>query len=380
MSLQYRSDSLPPDQNCCHPWLEVLALHRSALALLDRGSCFNTFTVSIRSSIKKGLKLSPLPGTAGLRREQGLLIKDDKFFSLSTLLNKTATPLHRYTALLAAAFLAACSSGPEAPVCYTPVTCTPAPVKATSRPYQIKGVWYHPQPHYEHDDIGIASYYGGGRGYQFHGKRTATGETFDMHGITAAHKTLPLPCMVEVCNLENGRQLAVKVNDRGPFVEGRIIDVSRRVAQLLGFEQKGTAQVRVRTLVPETLALNGICPPINGLVAQAPVPASPPPVIATPTTAEPSIETLLAATESLPIQSPSPASTGIFVDVGQHKTHAEALALSQQLNGMGDAQIKTVKNSGSAPYAVRIGPLASLSHADQLLSKLSTPARIIIQH
>ena len=154
--------------------------------------------------------------------------------------------------------LAACSSGPEEREICIDGTCTRAPKKATSRPYQIKGVWYHPQHHYEYDEDGVASYYGGGRGYDFHGRPTATGEIFDMNDVSAAHKTLPLPCIAEVTNLENGRQIQLKVNDRGPFVEGRIIDVSRRTAQLLGFEGKGTAKVRVRTLVPDSLALNGI--------------------------------------------------------------------------------------------------------------------------
>src|SRR3990167_3705959 len=128
-------------------------------------------------------------------------------------------------------FLSACFSPPQeiSPIYTGP--CTPAPKKATSRPYQIKGIWYYPQPHYEYEEVGIASYYGGGD--VFHGRPTATGEIFNMNGLSAAHKTLPLPCIAEVTNLENGRQISIKVNDSGPFINGRIIDVSRRVAQLL---------------------------------------------------------------------------------------------------------------------------------------------------
>ena len=149
-----------------------------------------------------------------------------------------------------------CATTPEPEMCAPDGTCTKAPKKATSKPYQIKGVWYYPQHHYEYEEDGVASYYGGGD--IFHGRPTATGETFDMNGVTAAHKTLPLPCIAEVTNLENGRKIIVKVNDRGPFVNDRIIDVSRRVAQLLGFENQGTARVKVKTLVDESLSLNSL--------------------------------------------------------------------------------------------------------------------------
>lgn len=126
----------------------------------------------------------------------------------------------------------------------------PDPKKATARPYVIKGVTYCPQSHYEYDACGVASFYGDGDG--FHGKKTSTGETYDAHALTAAHKTLPLPCVVEVINLENGKRIKLKVNDRGPFIKGRIIDVSTAAARELGFHQKGLANVRVRTLVDET--------------------------------------------------------------------------------------------------------------------------------
>lgn len=135
---------------------------------------------------------------------------------------------------------------------YTP--CEPKfAKKAYNRTYEIKGVTYTPQPHYELNEIGIASYYGGTD--IFHGRTTSNGEIFDMNRISAAHKTLPIPCIVRVTNLENGRSLKVKINDRGPFIEGRIIDVSRKTAQLLGFYHKGTAKVHVETVMPDTILL-----------------------------------------------------------------------------------------------------------------------------
>jgi len=115
-------------------------------------------------------------------------------------------------------------------------------------PYQVAGQWYYPKVDLAYNERGVASWYGP----NFHGKKTANGEIFDMTLIGAAHKTLPLPSVVRVTNLENGRSLVVRINDRGPFVRGRIIDLSRRAAQLLGFTRKGTAMVHVRLLPNES--------------------------------------------------------------------------------------------------------------------------------
>lgn len=275
-----------------------------------------------------------------------------------------------FSIVTACCLVAACSN--EREICVTPGPCTLAPKKATSRPYQIKGVWYYPQPHFEYEEEGIASYYGGGD--VFHGRPTAIGETFDMNGVTAAHKTLPLPCVAEVTNLENGRQITLKVNDRGPFIEGRIIDVSRRVAQLLGFEGKGTAKVRVRTLILESLALNNINPDMNSspvMLAEASppttslklIPASAPAVAAAPA----SISQSQPLASSIP---PSPLSTGIFVDVGGFASHNHATIASKQLAKMADSPMQPLEGKG-ARHVVRIGPLASLSKANQLLDQLS---------
>lgn len=110
------------------------------------------------------------------------------------------------------------------------------------KPYKVAGRWYEPKHNPEYDQVGRASWYGSA----FHGRRTANGEVFNKEGLTAAHPTLPLPSYVRVTNLENGRSVVVRVNDRGPFGHGRIIDVSRRTAELLDFKQNGTAGVRVQ--------------------------------------------------------------------------------------------------------------------------------------
>lgn len=119
------------------------------------------------------------------------------------------------------------------------------------KPYQIKGVWYYPEVNYNYVEEGVASWYGPG----FHGRATANGETYDMNDLTAAHRTLPMPSIVRVTNLENGRSIKLKVNDRGPFARERIIDVSRRASQLLGFHQQGTTPVRVEIVEDESRML-----------------------------------------------------------------------------------------------------------------------------
>ena len=115
-------------------------------------------------------------------------------------------------------------------------------------PYKIKNVWYYPQVDFEYDETGIGSWYGP----NFHQKLTANGEIFDQNSLTAAHRTLPMPSVVRVTNLENGRVLIVRINDRGPFAHGRIIDLSRRSSQLLGFKKQGTAKMRVQILPTES--------------------------------------------------------------------------------------------------------------------------------
>lgn len=121
----------------------------------------------------------------------------------------------------------------------------------TTRPYKIQGKSYYPQDHYDYDEEGLASWYGPG----FHKQSTSCGSIYDMHAYTAAHKTLPIPSVVEVTNLENGKNIRLVVNDRGPFVDNRIIDLSKKAAQELGTFNKGIARVRVKTLPDESKAL-----------------------------------------------------------------------------------------------------------------------------
>lgn len=123
------------------------------------------------------------------------------------------------------------------------------PGQKLGKPYEVRGRRYVPKVDPKYNEVGLASWYGAAH----QGKPTANGERFDRFEVSAAHKTLPLPSVVEVTNLENGKKLRVRVNDRGPFVDGRIIDLSQEAARKLGFEKKGVAKVRVRYLDDERM-------------------------------------------------------------------------------------------------------------------------------
>ena len=148
------------------------------------------------------------------------------------------------------------------------------------QPYEVNGRWYTPSDQPDYDETGLASWYG----EQFHNRYTADGEVFDMGLVSAAHKTLPLPSLVEVTNLANGRKLVVRVNDRGPFVDGRIIDLSREAAAQLGFLTQGLAQVRVRYV--------GRAPDLPGGAQLYEVKTAPPPIPAAP---RPTVQVAAAA-------------------------------------------------------------------------------------
>jgi len=144
------------------------------------------------------------------------------------------------------------------------------------KPYRVSGRLYRPAENPSYVQVGAASWYGA----DFHRRMTANGEWFDMEYLSAAHATLPLPCYAHVTNLENGKEMIVRVNDRGPFVDGRIIDLSMRAAEILDFKKKGVAKVRVQYVGPAPLddrgrqlaALNrelGRGTPVERIIAQA---------------------------------------------------------------------------------------------------------------
>lgn len=125
--------------------------------------------------------------------------------------------------------------------------------KGSTNSYYCRGEWHYPQKFYEYDQTGIASWYGPG----FHGKPKPYGEAFNMNGISAAHRTLPLPTVVKVTNLQNGKSIKLVIDDRGPFVyQGRIIDLSIGAAKALGTYSKGLVTVRVQSVPDESRALS----------------------------------------------------------------------------------------------------------------------------
>jgi len=139
---------------------------------------------------------------------------------------------------------------PEPPPLVAPDIVAPRPggVYKVGDPYRIAGSVYVPKVDYAYSHVGVASWYG----HPFHHRRTANGEIYDQDDLTAAHQTLPMPSVVRVTNLENGRSIILRVNDRGPFVSGRIIDVSKKAAKLLRFHDKGVTRVRVEILEKES--------------------------------------------------------------------------------------------------------------------------------
>jgi rare lipoprotein A len=285
------------------------------------------------------------------------------------------------------------------------------------KPYKIKGVWYYPKVDYEYNETGIASWYGPG----FHGKKTANGEIFNQDDLSAAHRTLPLPSMVEVTNLENGRSIQVRVNDRGPFSNGRIIDLSKRAAGILGFLNQGTAKVRVQILDTESRQLaalasrdeaNRNAPEAAPVIEVSSVDlgvADKPAVNATkavtyggPQTAvltgdaavvsdggygdpyrggyqlEDGPETLVA--KSIPrAPSPTPSQvvrtvpvspTDIFVQAGAFSQYHNALRLRAELASIGPVHLSQTKNGARTFFRVRFGPMANVAEADKLLDRL----------
>ena len=165
-------------------------------------------------------------------------------------LNKILTSLKYQIIFLISSFLIGCS---EATFLVNSAkrigTWGDKPAYKIGTPYKINGKWYYPAVDYDYEEIGIASWYGPG----FHGRKTANGEIFDQNKISAAHRTLPMPSIVRVTNLDNGRVLQkVRINDRGPFAGNRIIDLSKKAAQELGFVNKGIAKVKVEILENES--------------------------------------------------------------------------------------------------------------------------------
>jgi len=281
------------------------------------------------------------------------------------------------------------------------------PTYKVGQPYQIQGIWYYPAEDYDYDETGIASWYGA----QFHGRKTANGEVYDMNTLTAAHRTLPMPSYVRVTNLENGRSLILKVNDRGPFARGRVLDVSRRGAQLLGFHNDGTARVRVQIMADQSRA---IAARMQGLtqLAQAGTPitvdrlpkpdvktetlAPPPGANAAPSPPAPALAGADSSAKERPpraratteepidgVVSQGPArKTKIFVQAGAFSQFENANRVRAMLSAIGPVKVTSVLINGRDLFRVRVGPMASVAEADHMLNSVTqagfSDARIVV--
>lgn len=292
------------------------------------------------------------------------------------------------------------------------------------KPYVIDGVRYYPKEDMNYDETGIASWYGP----NFHGKKTANGEVFDQWEVSAAHKTLPMPSIVRVTNMSNGRSLVLRINDRGPFKPGRIIDLSRRAAQLLGVEKVGTAPVRVQILARESLAAkqNAMRGGTQLAVADAPIkttdvgsqPVATQPLPAPPqqpkapsklyvrpqpvqqpkpvqtASAQPAPVTQEVLSDASIIQASPQAKVGevtqtaatptrMYIQAGAFSNVSNAERVQNRLSSIGQVRVTPVSVSGRELYRVRLGPIADVAHADILLTQVVeagyTGARTVVE-
>ena len=289
---------------------------------------------------------------------------------------------------LAGASLAACATPQYAtrgPTGAAPTTAGPKGYKI-GQPYQVAGIWYVPKEQPDYDQTGIASWYG----EAFHMKATADGEIFDMNQFSAAHTTLPLPSIVEVTNLDNGKKLRVRVNDRGPFVDNRIIDLSRAAAAELGYDRKGLARVRVKYIGPAPLG-----GPDAGVRYADTRPTTAAPMVADSAlpTAVPRAESIQVATLAPPAPVSSaplapltgsalggptaaartPQSAQVFrIQAGSFSSQDNAQRAAAQLSTTGTATIEPIQRGGTTLYRVMLPGPADEAEAYALRDKVAS--------
>ena len=256
------------------------------------------------------------------------------------------------------------------------------------KPYQVAGRWFEPHEDPDYDKKGTASWYG----EAFNRRKTSNGEWFDMTRLTAAHPTLPLPSYVKVTNLENGREVVVRVNDRGPFVGTRIIDLSKRSAEVLDFKNKGKAQVRVQYIGPAPLNDNGRHlmamnqeldrgTPMRKMIAKADrrkgnmpteevqiAAAKPKKQAPPPPPPEPEFETASYEPEQVATPEPAPVSEATyFVQLGSFSDADNATRARDQFASVWPVQFIELYGASGPVYRVRLGPISSTADAETAL-------------
>ena len=322
----------------------------------------------------------------------------------------TGRVLRTCGAILLVVGLAACGSNPKggAPA------SSASPQRGTYKvgaPYKIDGVTYTPQEEFNRTETGVASWYGPG----FHGKSTANGERYDQSDRTAAHRTLQMPAVVRVTNLDNGMSTVVRINDRGPFARNRVIDLSRTAAQEINMIGNGTARVRLEQLPNESMAVRDVAlagggpseqhaamaqaaagqrpspaaasPPPPVMQASAappsPAPAAAPSATPTPTPAErgwsttpraPSIETQPAAgrstVASLAAVPPAVAASGFYVQTGAFTTPENAERQRGAVRSYGSSEVLQGSAGGRGVWRVRLGPYTTQDAAGIVADRL----------
>jgi rare lipoprotein A len=223
-------------------------------------------------------------------------------------------------------------------------------------PYTVLGETYTVLPDARgYDERGIASFYGN----KFHGYKTSSLEDYDMYAFTAAHKTLPLPSYARVTNLTNGKSVVVRINDRGPFHDNRLIDLSYAAAVKIGVWPKGTGLVEVRALDP----LEADQVPTAGASASS---GHAGPVTAAPI---PSVDAEPNAVPAVPVPGSAPA---IYLQVGAYADPANAERIAQRLRvaHLAPVQVIDIQSNGRSVRRVRLGPVADVEHADQITAQI----------
>lgn len=332
------------------------------------------------------LGFAALTPTCAARLEKSSLIADSMPMQVNT---RTFRNWRLHGLLLAALALSACSTAPvqragrdggpsRPPIDVMAIPDAVPKVEPRSRygnpaNYVVFGQRYHVMPTSDgYVERGVASWYGD----KFHGKRTSSGDPYDMYGMTAAHKTLPLPTYARVTNLQNGRSIVVKINDRGPFVDNRIIDLTYTGAAKLGLLGAGTGLVEVRALDPRRPD------PGPTLLMAKNAPATPPapksaPVAATRQTAPALLDALIPpanADDTPPAPSArATASPALYLQIGAFASRDNAEQLRDKLSAarMPGIHISEAVSNQRPIYRVRIGPLASVAEADRMTGELA---------
>jgi len=229
----------------------------------------------------------------------------------------------------------------------------------TGRSYRISGKRYTPKEVYNYTETGVASWYGP----NFHGKMTANGEIFDQNELTAAHRTLQMPALVRVTNLENGRSLVVRVNDRGPFSHGRVIDLSKRAAELLDFKKKGTAKVRLDLLTEESIQVAQMAK--NGQSTKGME------IAANENRLRPMTVTETIVGDSIQKRESVLSAGNVYVQAGSFSSKENAVNLAKSLSVVDQANVETVMVRGAPLHRVRMGPFSDRQQADFVVRKLA---------